>query len=178
MRYPNFDRTLSPVLLAQTCPVLLAPRQLVPVELDRLISSIIAECPDMQPERAEINIRAPLDPVLAHEPSLSQAITNLLANAIKFVPPGAMPKVQVWTERAHGSVRLWVADNGIGINPKYHRMLFRVFERAHDSPQYEGTGIGLAIVRKAVEKMGGKVGLVSDGVSGSSFWLELPPTPI
>jgi signal transduction histidine kinase len=67
-----------------------------------------------------------------------------------------------------------VKDNGIGVNPRYHHRLFNVFERAHQSPQYEGTGIGLAIVRKAAEKMGGKVGVVSDGVSGSSFWIELP----
>lgn len=152
--------------------------KLAPVQLDQLIPAIIIERPEMQPQRAEINIRAPLDPVLAHEPSLYQAIANLLANAVKFVPCGATPKVQLWTERSNGSVRLWVADNGIGVNPKYHHRLFNVFERAHNSPHYEGTGIGLAIVRKAAEKMGGKVGVVSDGVSGSSFWIELPAAPL
>ena len=66
-----------------------------------------------------------------------------------------------------------VGDVGFIRKGKFHR-LFNVFERGHQSPQYEGTGIGLAIVRKAAEKMGGKVGVVSDGISGSSFWLELP----
>lgn len=145
-----------------------------PVDLDRLVTAIVAERPDMQPPRATIQLHSPLQRVLAHEPSLSQAITNLLANAVKFVPPGGQPKVELWTEPRNGSVRLWVKDRGIGINPKYHHRLFQLFERAHNCAQYEGTGIGLAIVRKAAEKMGGKVGVVSDGASGSSFWIELP----
>ncbi|HZR21376.1 MAG TPA: PAS domain S-box protein [Verrucomicrobiae bacterium] len=152
--------------------------KLLPVQLDLLIPAIISERPDMQPQRAQINIRAPLGSVLAHEPSLAQAITNLLANAVKFVPPGATPTVELRTERNNGSVRLWITDNGIGINPKYHHRLFNVFERANDSALYDGTGIGLAIVRKAAEKMGGKVGLVSDGLSGSSFWIELPAASV
>ena len=148
--------------------------KLWPVQLDPLVAAIISERPEMQPQHAQIKICAPLGPVLAHEPSLAQALTNLLANAVKFVPPGATPKVEVRTERNSGSVRLWVADNGIGVNPKYQHRLFKVFERAHDSALYQGTGIGLAIVRKAAEKMGGKVGVVSDGLTGSSFWIELP----
>jgi len=148
--------------------------KLAPVELDSLISAIISQRPDLQPKRAKIQIRAPLGPVLAHEPSLAQAVTNLLANAVKFVHPGTQPVVELWTERHNGFVRLWVSDNGLGVNPRYQHRLFNVFERVHTSPNYEGTGIGLAIVRKAAEKMGGKVGLVSDGKSGSKFWIELP----
>jgi PAS domain S-box-containing protein len=144
------------------------------VDLDELVQGIIRERPEMQPARARIDIRAPLGAVLGHETSLSQAVTNLLANAVKFVPPGTVPEVRLWTERANGFVRLWVRDNGIGVKPQYQDRIFNVFERAHDSTLYEGTGIGLAIVRRAAEKMGGKVGLVSDGVSGSSFWIELP----
>ena len=78
------------------------------------------------------------------------------------------------TEAHNGSVRLWVEDNGIGINPKYQNRLFGMFERVHQNPAYEGTGIGLAIVRKAAEKMGGSVGVQSDGITGSKFWIELP----
>ena len=148
--------------------------KLAPVELDRLVWAIIRERPELRSEQAHITIRGPLGPVLAHEPSLNQALTNLLANAVKFVAPGTTPQVRLWSERDNGSVRLWVSDNGIGVNPKYHHRLFNVFERAHNSAHYEGTGIGLAIVRKAAERMGGKVGLISDGQSGSSFWLELP----
>ncbi|HVV69955.1 MAG TPA: ATP-binding protein, partial [Verrucomicrobiae bacterium] len=67
--------------------------------------------------------------------------------------------------------------NGIGIKPKYQQRIFGVFERLQATDVYEGTGIGLAIVRKAVEKMGGSVGVESDGVSGSRFWLELSEAP-
>jgi signal transduction histidine kinase len=72
-------------------------------------------------------------------------------------------------------VRISVRDNGIGINPAHQSRLFNVFERLHPKASYEGTGIGLAIVRKAVERMGGRTGVNSDGVNGSEFWIELRP---
>jgi signal transduction histidine kinase len=85
----------------------------------------------------------------------------------------------MWSEQANSRVRIWVADNGIGVNPKYQHRLFKMFERMHPELKYQGTGVGLAIVRKAVERMGGTVGMESDGVTGSRFWLELnsPDTP-
>jgi signal transduction histidine kinase len=111
---------------------------------------------------------------LAHESSLTQAVSNLLSNAKKFVAPGTVPKIEIWTERNDGKVRLWIRDNGIGIKPQFHSRLFGMFERVNQNDRYEGTGIGLALVRKAVEKMGGTTGLQSDGINGSSFWIELP----
>ena len=71
-------------------------------------------------------------------------------------------------------VRLWIEDNGIGIAPKYQRQIFRVFERLHGVESYSGTGIGLAIVHKGMERMGGYVGVESQLGQGSRFWLELP----
>jgi len=144
------------------------------VDLEHLVRKVVADSPEMQPPKAAIRVASPLQPVLAHEPYLSQAVTNLLANAVKFVPLGAEPQVELWTERRNGFVRLWVKDHGIGIPPKYQHSLFQLFQRVHDSARYEGTGVGLAIVRKAAEKMGGKVGVISDGATGSSFWMELP----
>jgi signal transduction histidine kinase len=79
----------------------------------------------------------------------------------------------VWTEARGDKVRVWVADNGIGIKPEFQHRLFGMFERIHQDKRYEGTGIGLAIVRKAIEKMGGTVGVESDGFTGTSFWFEL-----
>ncbi len=155
-----------------------AELKLFPIALDGFLSAIIRENPELQPPRASIAICTPLDPVLGNQSHLSQAVTNILRNAVKFVRPGESPKIQLWTERHNGSVRLWVKDNGIGIDPKYHARLFRLFERAHDSSVYEGTGVGLAIARKSAEKMGGKVGVESDGMSGSQFWIELPAADI
>lgn len=147
--------------------------QIQPVSLQKLLPDIIDQYPAMQPPRAKIMIREPLDTVLAHEPSLTQGISNLLSNGVKFVAPGTTPELQVWTEKYDGKVRLWIEDNGIGIKPEHQRRLFGMFERVHQDTNYDGTGIGLAIVRKAVEKMGGTAGVESDGITGSSFWIEL-----
>jgi len=147
---------------------------LVPVAIDKLVPDIVQQYPAMQPPRAQIFVRHPLQPVIGHEPSLTQAISNLLANAVKFVRPGVTPAVNVWTEAQSAHVRLWIQDNGIGIKPEYQSRLFGMFERIHQDPGYDGTGIGLAIVRKSVERMGGCVGVNSDGEHGSSFWVELP----
>jgi PAS domain S-box-containing protein len=148
--------------------------QLQSVSLDALVRDIIQHYPEMQPPRARITIKAPLAEVLAHESPLTQAISNLLGNAVKFVPSGVIPEIELWTERRGANVRLWIKDNGIGIPPEYQSRLFGMFERVTQDIKYEGTGIGLAIVRKALDKMGGTVGLESTGVTGSSFWIELP----
>ena len=71
-------------------------------------------------------------------------------------------------------MRLWVEDNGTGIPAEAKDRMFMMFQRFHRSAEYEGTGIGLAIVRKAVERMGGKVGVESEPGRGSRFWLLLP----
>ena len=149
--------------------------QLVPVSLENLATQIAQQLATITPLHPQIRIASPLLPVMGHEPSLMQAISNLLSNAIKFVAPGTTPQIRVRTEpRGDEEVRLWVEDNGIGIKPEYHHRLFGMFERLEAKENYEGTGIGLAIVRKVVERMGGTVGVESNGVSGSKFWIQLP----
>jgi PAS domain S-box-containing protein len=144
------------------------------ISLDKLVREIVQQYPLMQPPHAEVMVAIPLLEVHGHEPSLTQAISNLLSNAVKFVTTGTLPKVRVWTERRDGEVRLWIKDNGIGIRPEFQHRLFGMFERIHPDRHFEGTGIGLAIVRKAVERMGGHVGVESSGGDGSRFWIELP----
>jgi PAS domain S-box-containing protein len=152
--------------------------ELKPIPLDKVMREIVRQYLDMRPSKADVQVEGKLLSVLGHEPSLNQAISNLLHNALKFVAPGTTPKVRIHSERRNGDVRLWIEDNGIGIRPEYQHRLFSVFERIHPEKNYEGTGIGLAIVRKAAERMGGKAGVESDGVNGSRFWLQLPAAPI
>jgi CheY-like chemotaxis protein len=110
--------------------------------------------------------------VLGNDALLTQCFSNLLGNAVKFVPSGVKAKVRVHAERRDGVVKIWVQDQGIGIPKNAQSKLFGMFQKL-DS-QYEGTGIGLAIVRKVIYRMGGKVGVESEPGAGSSFWVELP----
>lgn len=147
----------------------------VPVDLEALIAAVIAEYPALRPPQAQIILARPLLKVNGHEASLTQVISNLLGNAVKFVTPGNTPTVKIWTEQQGSRVRVFIRDNGIGIPRDDYEKIFKMFERLSAGPEYEGTGIGLAIVAKAVERMGGKVGVESKVGEGSTFWIELDP---
>lgn len=146
-----------------------------PVDVDKLVRAIIQERPDWQPPRIEVNIEAPLLPMMGHDASLTQCITNLLDNAVKFVAPGAKPRVRIWSASVpQSSVKLFIEDKGIGIEKQAQNRLFQIFERIHGGDYYEGTGVGLAIVRKAVARMKGRIGVESEPGEGTRFWIELP----
>lgn len=144
------------------------------VNLEMLVRQIIDERPELQSPRAEITLASPLQPVRGHEAYLTQCITNLLDNAVKFVPPGQLPRVRVWSESRDHQVRVYFEDNGIGIPHDSLGRIFGIFERLHNQKIYPGTGIGLAIVRKAVERMNGSLGVESTPGRGSRFWVQLP----
>jgi len=129
----------------------------------------------IEAKNAEIEIRSPLDDVWAHPTALRQILTNLIANALKFVEPGRRPHIEIYSIVGIGetTVRVCVRDNGIGISSKYQGRIFGVFERLHNPDQYPGTGIGLALVRKGAERMGGRAGVDSKPGDGSCFWVEL-----
>ena len=114
-----------------------------------------------------------LPKVLGAEASLAQCISNLLINAVKFVAPQTRPCVKIRAETIGEDIRLWVEDNGIGIAPKDHARIFKMFEQVDHSSAYEGLGMGLAIVRKAVDRMGGQFGVESEAGRGSKFWIQL-----
>jgi PAS domain S-box-containing protein len=145
-----------------------------PVNLEKLLREMIRERAAFQRPGAEIEIDCPLLQIRGHEASLSQCFSNLLDNAVKFVAPGTRPRVRIWTEARDEVVRVWVQDNGIGIPKEHQERIFGMFQRLHGIDNYPGTGIGLAIVRKAVERLNGVVGVDSEAGKGSRFWVELP----
>ncbi|MBW4564220.1 MAG: response regulator [Mojavia pulchra JT2-VF2] len=150
---------------------------LQPINLSLLVPEILRQLePELQQRQARVRIEEPLAEVMGNRTILTQVITNLVTNAIKFVPPEVKPQVRVWSEQQEKLIRLWVEDNGIGIAKEYHEQIFKVFNRLHSNEVYPGTGIGLAIVRKGVERMGGQVGVESELEKGSRFWIELPKT--
>src|SRR5262249_17169881 len=102
-----------------------------------------------------------------------EARRHVVENALTFAQPGRAPRIQITTEAVQGSARLWVEDHGVGIDPAYHPKLFRVFERFGGGDP-GGTGMGLALAKKAVERLGGGIGGVSRAGGGSRFFIELP----
>jgi len=149
------------------------PVVLQPINLEKAIEEVLTELRQLQAPNSEIKVAKPLLPVLGNDIFLTQCISNLVSNGMKFVAPGRSPKLRIWTESAGSQVRIFFEDNGIGISNEDQARIFRIFERIHSANEYEGTGIGLAIVRKAVERMGGSVGVESVPGQGSKFWLQL-----
>ena len=102
-----------------------------------------------------------------------KVLRHLLSNAIKFVRPHDVPWVEVKAEALAGFVRVSVSDRGIGIHEKYFGRIFGVFERLNPAEDYPGAGIGLAVVRRGMERMGGRCGVESKPGEGSRFWVDL-----
>jgi len=128
---------------------------------------------DLREKNAELVVEGELPFVLGHRATLGQVLSNLISNATKFVAPGVTPRVRISVKPQGGFFRLWVEDNGIGIAADHQERIFRVFERLHGVETYPGTGIGLAIVQKGVERLGGRIGVESEEGQGSKFWIEL-----
>jgi len=149
------------------------------VKLEAALDEALKQCePQVREKEAEIRVETPLSDVRAHKGVLVEMLVHLLSNSLKFVATGVKPCVRIWTEERDGWVRLSIQDNGIGIASEHHERIFRVFERLHSTEQYPGTGIGLANVSKAAERMGGRVGVESQPQEGSRFWVELPKVPL
>jgi PAS domain S-box-containing protein len=144
-----------------------------PVSLDQLLREILTTYPMFQRPHAEIEIVGDLPAVMGIPAVLTQCISNLIGNAVKFVAPGVTPKIRVWSQPLPEEKmwRIFFKDNGLGIEKDAHETIFGIFQRV--SKSYEGTGIGLSIVKKGAEKMGGRVGLESELGQGSIFWLDL-----
>jgi signal transduction histidine kinase len=145
------------------------------VNLNTLLQEVITSL--NMPEDVDI-VREGTWPTLEVEPVLlRQILQNLISNAAKF---NCAPRKRVelgWCLVGEHACELYVRDNGLGIDPRYTEQIFQVFQRLHTRQEYEGTGIGLAIVKKAVSRMGGTVHVTSTLGEGSTFWVTLPMRP-
>jgi PAS domain S-box-containing protein len=147
--------------------------ELTAVKLETVVAAVLARLEkDIRETNARVENVGPWPVVLAHEPTLAQAFFNLVSNALKFVTTDGPPVVRLRAESHAEFLRVWVEDNGPGIAPDHQAQIFRIFTRL-EGGKYAGTGIGLAIVQKGVERMGGRVGVESAAGHGSRFWFEL-----
>ena len=119
----------------------------------------------------------PLPEVMADSTQLAQVFQNLIANGIKFHSEEA-PKIHISAEKKAREWVFSVQDNGIGIDPQYSEKIFEVFKRLHKKEEYPGTGIGLAVCKKIVERHGGRIWVESELGKGSTFYFTLPINPV
>jgi signal transduction histidine kinase len=145
------------------------------VRLDGLLADILQQYDPLITESgAEVRVESDLPVVYGEAEALFQAVSNLLSNALKFTASGDSPRIRIWAEADGPKVRIWVEDHGIGIEAHNQARIFNLFERLNSPHAYPGTGVGLSLVRRAVEKIGGQVGVKSTLGGGSRFWIELP----
>jgi signal transduction histidine kinase len=145
-----------------------------PTAVDDVVALALDElAPEITRRGARIETHLACDVVLGHGPTLARALTNLLDNAIKYVPDERTPTLRIESEVVEDRGRITVIDNGIGVDAADLPRAFGMFVRLHASDEVPGAGIGLALVARAAERMGGTTGARSEVGSGSAFWIEL-----
>ena len=145
------------------------------VELGPLITSLV-EQKKRETSATPINFIVDVNggSVVADPSGLTQSLRNYIDNAVKFTGKISNPRIEVGSNETVKNFVVWVRDNGVGFDMKYRDGIFNIFQRLNPSEEYPGTGIGLAIVRKTMERMGGRAWAESQPGQGATFYLEIP----
>jgi signal transduction histidine kinase len=145
------------------------------VDLRTLVDAILKDRRLVIAEQhVEVTVNLPVAMLRTWERGLVQVLSNLIDNAIKYSRKADPPRVHIWAEESDHGWRLAVRDNGIGFDMQYHDRIFGLFDRLVRLDEFEGTGAGLAIVKKVLDKMGGKIRAESAPGQGATFYVELP----
>ncbi|MFO7990985.1 MAG: PAS domain S-box protein [Thermoplasmata archaeon] len=138
--------------------------------IDRVLENLKG---NIEEKDADIDVILPLGTVMANEPLLLQSLSNLISNSLKFVEGGEKPKIKIYSENDGQYTKLYISDEGIGIDKENKEKIFQLLTRLHGEETYPGTGIGLSVAKKAVELMNADIGVESERGKGSKFWIRL-----
>lgn len=154
-----------------------ASLKIEPVDLNQCVAEVLGDLEDaIKARRALVNVPT-LPEIRADRGLVTQLFQNLIANALKFVPAGTAPEVSITVEDRESGTVFGVRDNGIGIAPEFHDRVFAAFRRLHTRSEYDGSGIGLSICRKAVERLGGRIWVESSPGAGAHFRFTFGKVP-
>ncbi len=150
-----------------------------PVQLDAVVQSILHDRSHTLTELAvQLSVQVPAQQLVTWERGLHQVLSNLIDNAIKYSRQATPPRISIVAASANGRCLLSVADNGIGFDMKYHDRIFGLFNRLVRPTEFEGTGAGLAIVKKLIDKIGGRIHAESAPGQGATFYIDIPCQPV
>jgi PAS domain S-box-containing protein len=147
-----------------------------PEEIDtaRLVEEVQSLFMNQISEKQAVVTIRPMPVIRTHRSPLRQVFHNLLGNALKYTHPEVAPHIVIGGEQGDTEYRFFVADNGIGIAPDYFEKIFILFQRLHSNKEYAGTGMGLALCKKIINNMGGRIWVESEEGKGSTFYFSIP----
>ena len=153
-------------------------KEFEPVDCNALLARVQQDLElALQESHAHLSV-GDLPTVMADAGQLGQVFQNLITNAIKYCASGESPEIAVAAQERNGAWLFLVSDMGIGIEPQHFERVFQLFQRLHTREEYSGTGIGLALCKKIVERHGGKIWLESELGRGSTFFFTVPRMPV
>jgi light-regulated signal transduction histidine kinase (bacteriophytochrome) len=145
------------------------------IEIMSLVNTVVEQTKrETTEDRVDFVISVNGESVVGDVNAIHQALLNYVDNAVKFSGKVSAPRIEISTVETLKSVVLSVSDNGVGFDMKYHDRIFNIFQRLNTVDEYPGTGVGLAIVRKSMERMGGRAWAESEPGQGATFYLEIP----